>query len=167
MLLVFCHFSRPISLRFRLLHETKSNLSCSLFTYGRPVWQWFSTISECHNRPIGPMPQICSLVWVKFEKVNIDMWSQILSMFSKNLTVKTLKTWLTTDWIGAESTLSLTCSVEYVKEAGEKTSRGYNCRFPTAEKFQPHSKTDLSRCFGRRLQRRLVLILIYFTGKIR
>ena len=127
-------------------------------------------------------------------------------MFSKKQAGKTLKTWLTTDWIGAESILSLTYwsmqkksvplettiyqlkfwivvflsfanvfilyqlfffterlsgrqiyrNISCVRlEEGAKTSRGYNYRFSTAVKFQPYSKTDLWRCFGRSLRGQL------------
>ena len=65
------------------------------------------------------MPQICPLVWVKFEEINLDVWSQILSMFQSHVFKKPgckdikdmTDDWLNWCWVDTES-----YELEYVKE---------------------------------------------------
>lgn len=88
-------------------------------TEGLAVVFYNYLMNECHNRPIEFMPQICSLVWVKFEKIDFDMWSQILSMFQSHVfkkpgckDIKDMNdNWLNWCWVDTESYV-----LEYVKE---------------------------------------------------
>ena len=111
-----CHFLGPLvcGSLLRSFHNftKRRQIQVAGFsrTEGSAVVFYNYLISECHNRPIEYMPQICSLVWVKFEKIDFDMWSQILSMFQSHVFKKPgckdikdmTDNWLNWCWVDTE-----------------------------------------------------------------